>query len=246
MLSKRLICAAMLLAGSSLLCATQGYAQTPPHGHAPSHGGPPGGHPGPHGAPHFTFAHRDFGHFTADEHARWIGGRWNHGYHNGRFGWWWFAGGAWYFYNAPIYPYPGYVSDDYVDADDYGAPGQFWYYCQNPPGYYPYIQRCGMPWQPVPAGAPPSGAYGPQQGQGYGPPPGANSGPPDDQPPPGYDNGPGPGDQPPPGYQGPGPGGPGPGNQGPPGYPPGYQNQGPGNQPPPGPGPGAPPPPPNN
>lgn len=245
MLSKRLICAAMLLAGSSLLCATPGFAQTPPHGH-PSHGGPPGGHPGPHGAPHFAFAHRDFGHFTPDEHARWIGGRWNHGFHNGRFGWWWFAGGAWYFYNSPVYPYPGYVSDDYVDADDAGgAPGQYWYYCQNPPGYYPYIQRCGMPWQPVPAGAPPAGAYGPQQGPGYGPPPGANSGPPDDQPPPGYDNGPGPGDQPPPGYQGPGPNQ-GPGYQGPPGYPQGYQNQGPGNQPPPGPGPGGPPPPPNN
>jgi hypothetical protein len=238
--SKRLACAALLLAGSSLLLATPGLAQSPPsHGwHGSPHGGSPGGHPG--GTPHFTFAHRDFGHFSPAEHARWVGGNWNHGWHNGRFGWWWFAGGAWYFYNSPIYPYPGYVSDDYVDADDYGPPGQTWYYCQNPPGYYPYVQTCRIPWQPVPASPPPPAAgYGPPPGAGYGPPPGASGGPPDDQPPPGY-QGPGPGDQPPPGYQGPGPG-----DQPPPGYPPGYPSNGPqaGSQ---GPGPGDQPLPPPN
>jgi hypothetical protein len=261
MTSKRLTCAALLLAGSSLLLATQSFAQTPP-----PHGGwhPSPGHGGGH--PHFAF-HHDFAHFSVGERSAWVGGRWNHGYHNGRFGWWWFAGGAWYFYNAPIYPYPGYVSDTYVDDDSYGPQGQSWYYCQNPPGYYPYVQRCRMQWQPVPAAAPPGGGYGPQQGpgpgydgppqgyngppQGYngpppgynGPPPGPNNGPPDDQPPPGYQDGPPPGYQPPQGYQGPGQG-PGPGDQGPPGYPPGYQNQGP--PPPPGQGPGGPPPPPNN
>jgi hypothetical protein len=264
MTSKRLLCAALLLAGSSLLLATPGSAQTPPpHGHPPGHGGPPGGH----GGPRFAF-HHDFAHFSAGERAAWIGGRWNHAWHNGRYGWWWFAGGAWYFYDSPIYPYPGYVSDTYADDDSYGPAGQSWYYCQNPPGYYPYVHRCSMPWQPVPAAAPPAGAYGPGPGQaggygpgpgpgGYGPygpgpgpggpgpgyngpPPGPNGGPPDDQPPPGYQGGPGPGDQPPPGYQGPGQG-PGPGDQGPPGYPPGYQNQGP--LPPPGPGPQDQPPP---
>jgi len=234
MTSKRLACA--LLAASALLIAAPSFAQTPPHG-------------GPGHAPHFAFAHHDFAHFSVDEHARWVGGRWNHGWHNGRYGWWWFAGGAWYFYTSPIYPYPGYVSDYYVDADDEGVPpGQYWYYCQSPPGYYPYIRRCMVPWQPVPAAAPPS--YGP--GPGYGPPPGADGGP-SDGPPPGYQQGPGPNDQPPPGYEEPPPGdqppqgyqGPGPGDQGPsngpPGYPQGYQNQpppgpphGPGDHPPPG------------
>lgn len=229
--SKRLTCAALLLAGSSLLLATPGLAQTPPHSHPSFHGGPPGGHPGH--APHFAFAHRDFGHFTPFERSSWIGGRWNHGWHNGRFGWWWFAGGAWYFYGAPIYPYPGYVSDDYVDADD-SAPGQTWYYCQSPPGYYPYVQSCRIPWQPVPASPPPPAAgYGPPPGGGYGPPPDAAGGPPDDQPPPGYQSeGPGyPPNGPPPGYQGPGPD-----DQPPPGYPPngpqtGSQGPGPGDQP---------------
>jgi hypothetical protein len=236
MQSKRLTFAALLLAGSSLLFAAPALAQSPHYGHPPSgHGGPPGGH-----APHFAFTHHDFAHFSPAEHASWVGGRWNHGWHNGRMGWWWFAGGAWYFYDTPTYPYPTYVSDYYADDEGYGpgAPGQFWYYCSAPPGYYPYIQTCRTPWQPVPASPPP---------QGYGPPPGYQGGP-GGQPPPGY--GPGPGDQPPPGYQGPN-NGPGPQDQPPPGYqqgpgdqpPPGYQGPGPDDGPPPGyQGPGAPPP----
>ena len=251
MTSKRLACAAVLLAGSTLLFAASASAQQHPS---------MGGHPGFHGGGHFAFTHRDFGHFTPREHGAWIGGRWNHGWHNGRLGWWWFAGGAWYFYDAPVYPYPGYVSDYYVD-EDYGAPGAYWYYCSSPPGYYPYVQRCAGPWQPVTPTPPPGAGYGPPQAYQ-----GPNGGPgPDDQPPPGYqgpNGGPGPGDQPPPGYQGPN-GGPGPGDQPPPGYqgqdvgpgpgdqpPPGYQQQGPGDQlPPDGPNdqgpPGYPPPPPN-
>jgi hypothetical protein len=26
-----------------------------------------------------------------------------------------------------------------------------WYYCDNPPGYYPYVQACQTGWRPVPA-----------------------------------------------------------------------------------------------
>lgn len=220
MRSKRLACMAVLLAGSSLLFAAPGFAQSPPHGG-----------PGGHGAPHFAFAHRDFGHFTPAEHARWVAGRWDHGWHNGRYGWWWFAAGAWYFYAAPIYPYPAYVSDYYVD--EYGPPAPAWYWCASPPGYFPYIRTCAVPWRPVPAQLPPGPGYGPPPGAESGPPPGyqgPENGPPPggQQPPPGYD---GQGPQPPPGYQG----GPPPGDQPPPGY------QGPG-----GPPPDDQPPPPNN
>ena len=213
------------------------------------HGGPSGGHPGFHGSAHFAFTHHDFAHFSPGEHGAWTGGHWHHGWHSGRLGWWWFAGGAWYFYDAPVYPYPGYVSDYYVE--DYGAPGQYWYYCPSPAGYYPYVQRCSAPWQPVPPSPPPG--YGPTAADNGGPPPGyQGQGPgyqdqgPSDQPPPGY-QAQGPGDQPPPGYQAQGPG-----DQPPPGYqgqgpgdqpPPGDQDQGPGDQPPS--GPGGPPPPPS-
>src|ERR1700734_2183298 len=81
MTSKRLTCAALLLAGSSLLLATQGFAQTPPphgSGHPSGHGGPPGGH-GHGGAPHFAFHAHDFAHFSVGERSTWVGGRWNHG-----------------------------------------------------------------------------------------------------------------------------------------------------------------------
>ena len=36
----------------------------------------------------------------------WRGGAWRHAWFNGRYGWWWLVGGAWYFYTAPVYPYP--------------------------------------------------------------------------------------------------------------------------------------------
>ena len=144
-----------------------------------------------------AFSHHDFSHFSPTEHAAWVGGRWNHGWHNGHFGWWWFAGGAWFFYDEPIYPYPGYVSDEYYVEDDYGPGGPTWWYCQNPPGYYPYVQNCMVPWQPVPASPPPppAGGYGPPPGYGGPAPNGDQGGPPPDEqgPPPG-----GPGNQNPP------------------------------------------------
>jgi hypothetical protein len=95
--------------------------------------------------------------------------------HNGRLGWWWFAGGLWYFYNGPVYPYPAYVSEDYADDEEDGAGypgGPTWYYCSNPQGYYPYIKNCPGGWLTVvpnvtppspPPGStpPPSGVYPP-------------------------------------------------------------------------------------
>lgn len=36
-------------------------------------------------------------------------------------------------------------------------PGEYWYYCANPLGYYPYVAVCNVEWQAVPPGfgAPP-------------------------------------------------------------------------------------------
>lgn len=45
-------------------------------------------------------------------------------------------------YYPPAYGYYGY-------AQPYA--GQVWYYCANPPGYYPYVTQCYAPWQVVPA-----------------------------------------------------------------------------------------------
>lgn len=222
---KTLAAAAVVLLGSSAIFTASAFPPSGPHGGP--HGGPSGGHHG-FGGPHFSFAHHDFGHFTPLERSNWMGGHWDHSWHNGRFGWWWFAGGLWYFYDNPIYPYPGYVSDDYWDDEDDVGPGYqgpSWYYCSAPPGYYPYVQNCGVPWQAVPATPPPPPpGPPPSPPPGYGPPPGSDSGPPPDGPPQQGAYGQGSGDQPPPGYQGPA--------NGPPGElpPPGY---GPGGEPPP-------------
>jgi hypothetical protein len=140
--------AALLFLSSTMMGAA--VAQEPFDHHPPPHGRPGGRPPGFHDPARFVFAH-DFAHFTAVERANWVGGRWAHAWHNGRYGWWWFAGGAWYFYAAPVYPYPTYVSETYA-ADE--AP-PMWYYCGAPAGYYPYVPNCSMPWQPVPATTPP-------------------------------------------------------------------------------------------
>jgi hypothetical protein len=100
--------------------------------------------------------------FGPRERAVWTHGRWWHGRHNGRFGWWWWAGGGWYFYDAPVYPYPDYVSEyEYEEPSAYT--GNSWYYCRDPEGYYPYVKHCYGSWEPVPAQ--PDSGY---DGQDYG------------------------------------------------------------------------------
>jgi hypothetical protein len=121
--------------------------------------------------------------FTPGERAMWTHGRWWHGRRGGRLGWWWWAGGGWYFYPAPVYPYPDYVSETIYDepSSDYG---DYWYYCRNPRGYYPYVQTCRSAWQPVPAQ--PDAGYGGGYGNGDQYAPGNQMGPNDQGPPDGY------------------------------------------------------------
>jgi hypothetical protein len=58
---------------------------------------------------------------------------------------------------APPYNYPpsgGYSQPPMPQP----APGPVWYYCDNPQGYYPYVQSCGSGWRQVPA-TPPGATY---------------------------------------------------------------------------------------
>jgi hypothetical protein len=72
------------------------------------------------GHPHVRFhVSHDFRHFTPAEHRYWAGGAWRHTWWHGHYGWWWNVGPSWYFYTAPVYPYPGYVSDTYYDNENY-------------------------------------------------------------------------------------------------------------------------------
>jgi hypothetical protein len=110
------------------------------------HGFERGRHEGWRGDIH-RFHEHDFGH--------WRAGHWFQGHHFGRFGWWWIVGGVWYYYPAPVYPYPNPFQPPLALVPPAPPDTQFWYYCPNPPGYYPYVARCGANWQRVPANPPP-------------------------------------------------------------------------------------------
>ncbi len=98
--------------------------------------------------------HGDIRSFRDHDVRIWRGGRWHHGVHDGHLGWWWVVAGVWYLYNAPIYPYPDPYRPPVVVVPSPAPPTAYWYYCTNPPGYYPYVPRCLAPWQPVPATGP--------------------------------------------------------------------------------------------
>jgi len=52
------------------------------------------------------------------------------------------------------YPYDwGYYPPDsgYYGYSQPSAATQYWYYCSNPAGYYPYVTHCNTGWQTVPA-----------------------------------------------------------------------------------------------
>ena len=68
-----------------------------------------------------------------------------------------------YAYYPPPYPpadYPGYDGS----ATPGPAPAQSWYYCDDPSGYYPYVQSCKGPWRAVPVKPQENAPQPPEQG----------------------------------------------------------------------------------
>ena len=106
----------------------------------------------------------NIGRFHEHDLIIWHSGHWFHGRHARRFGWWWVVGGVWYWYPAPVYPYPDpYTPSIIVQTSPTAqapptAPPQapVWYYCAQPAGYYPYVPECPSGWKAVPA-TPPTG-----------------------------------------------------------------------------------------
>jgi len=94
----------------------------------------------------------DVARFTPQQREAWTHGTWHHDWHHGRFGWWWFFNDFWFFYPEPFYPYPTYVGEYYDDeyTDEGYADDGYWYWCDEPRGYYPYVQDCEVEWIPVP------------------------------------------------------------------------------------------------
>lgn len=59
------------------------------------------------------------------------------------------------FFFDTVFPFPDpffvdVVQPVYVSPDD-----EYWYWCRSARAYYPWVQTCDVPWQPVPATPPP-------------------------------------------------------------------------------------------
>ncbi len=130
----------VLVLATVAIIAAPAFAQH----HGPGHG--PRGHDGHVAGP--GWRDHDIHHFHDHDFARWRGGAWHHGWHGGRLGWWWVVGGVWYFYPAPVYPYPNPYEPPIGTPP---PPPQVYYYCDDPPGYYPYVPQCRVPWRTMPA-----------------------------------------------------------------------------------------------
>ena len=104
---------------------------------------------------HHEFHERNVRFFSPEDLMFWSEGTWVDTCFAGRCGWWWVSGGVWYGYDRPTYPYPQYVAEG-IDAPYQPIPAppppaqQFWYYCDNPAGYFPYVKSCNQPYRPVP------------------------------------------------------------------------------------------------
>jgi hypothetical protein len=100
---------------------------------------------------HHRFRIGHIRHLTKVQLGHWRHGRWWHGRRHGRVGWWWLAGGIWYWYPAAVYPYPSEISATAVyDYAPEGKSDESWYYCEDPEGYYPYVKTCNGEWKAVP------------------------------------------------------------------------------------------------
>jgi hypothetical protein len=79
-------------------------------------------------------------------------------------GWW----GPYYPY-YPYYPYSSYSPyyaeppavapqqpDVYIQPAPQSEEPDYWYYCQNPEGYYPYVKQCPKGWMRVVPSPPPA------------------------------------------------------------------------------------------
>jgi hypothetical protein len=138
---------AILLAAS--VCTSPPVLAQRGEGHGRGHG--PGARHGP--GPQW---HGNIARFHEHDWPLWRGGHRAHARHTGRLGWWWGVGPTWYYYPAPVYPYPSpWVPADMIITGPGGAapmpPAQFWYYCESSRTYYPYASFCPDGWKQVPA-----------------------------------------------------------------------------------------------
>ncbi len=131
-----------------------------------------------HSGGHSTYAAHSGGHSGwTGHHTAWHG--YYGGYHGGHYGghywgphfyWggsfvlgpWWYPWYPYYGYGyaAPYYGYAAprdYAQQPQVYVDPQQTQQNYWYFCQDPQGYYPYVKNCPGGWMKVtPQPAPPS------------------------------------------------------------------------------------------
>ena len=140
---------ALVVVVSGSVPAGIAYAREDGHiGREPEHGW--GAHPAWRGGYGERLRGPEHERWRGPELERWHGGHWFQGEHSGRLGWWWVAGDGWYYYPAPVYPYP----DPYVPPAVTAPSAGYAYYCPSAAAYYPSVTECGEAWQPVVPQAP--------------------------------------------------------------------------------------------
>ncbi|MGZ3702224.1 MAG: hypothetical protein ACXWSD_10575 [Bdellovibrionota bacterium] len=102
-------------------------------------------------------------------YSSWHNGYWNHGYHGGRFGWWWVNAGMWTFFAAPtigtppeprtvIVEVPAPTPAPVVVTPPPAAPvaviphlptgaDSTLFYCASANAYFPYAANCAEGWE---------------------------------------------------------------------------------------------------
>ncbi len=75
--------------------------------------------------------------------------------------WWWGPGWPYYYpYSYPYYSAPPVVNEqqptEYIQRDETVEQPDYWYFCQNPQGYYPYVKQCPNGWTRVAPAQPPA------------------------------------------------------------------------------------------
>ena len=58
--------------------------------------------------------------------------------------------------NAPIAPLPAPAPAAQAQTQTGGLTPGYWYFCENPRGYYPHVKECPVPWKAVPPVPPPN------------------------------------------------------------------------------------------
>jgi hypothetical protein len=157
---KKLISICLFASLILLMVPLSSYAGTY-HGHSGSHRGYVGNHHGYAGNHHGYAGTR-----TSGAYYGWHGpyrGSYGHygGWYGGYYRPWWpgFYWGGSIVVGPPYYPYGYYANPPVVvqpPAVTVQPEQNYWYYCQEPQGYYPYVKECPGGWMKVlPQPAPP-------------------------------------------------------------------------------------------